>query len=373
MKNTNILEKLSADKKSSDCNDSLKQEDMEITETLKVENNSDVDDADSLTFDALYSSDVVHDEDDFSAEEQPENEDCIDDEDHFEHSDIDGEGNNKDVSKHESVMENYHMYLRDISHTELLTAEEELALAKEIVAGNNEARKAMIEKNLRLVINIAKHYLNRGLSLEDLVEEGNIGLIIATDKFDPSKGFRFATYATWWIRQAVERAVMNNGRTIRIPVHVWRDVVEYKKVLRDLTKELQREPTLAEVASSLNKPMIKVVELADCGKDVLSLDSSLSGSNDGGDELVVNVQAHEQDEPFSIAEQADLRKLITELLDHLDVESQIVLVKRFGLHDGVPISLEEVAMLLNVSREKVRILQNKALKKLRNVLIELNS
>lgn len=276
-------------------------------------------------------------------------------------------------NKHANVgyVDNFHLYLKNIGDINLLTASEELALAKKIANGDLVARKTMIESNLRLVINVAKHYLHKGLSLDDLIEEGNIGLIIATDKFDPEKGFRFATYATWWIRQAITRAVMNTGRTIRIPVHVWKEINEYQGALRDLTKELEREPNLHELGQSLKQSKHKIRELSEFSKDVLSLDAPLN-NNEDSESLASTIQVSEQDEPFTIAEQESIKQLITTLLSHLESDSQVILIKRFGLNDQEPMSLEEISTFLNSSREKVRVMQNNALKKLRSVLIKMN-
>ncbi|MBA2673872.1 RNA polymerase sigma factor RpoS [Ramlibacter sp.] len=266
------------------------------------------------------------------------------------------------------------LYLRDIRRTELFTAEQEFEAATRARAGDFEARQSMIEHNLRLVVSIAKHYLGRGVPLSDLIEEGNLGLMHAIDKFEPERGFRFSTYATWWIRQSVERAVMNQGRVIRLPVHVVR---ELQQVLR-ARRMLEHDPSLAasrggrdgdtvrveDVAALLGRDVQDVAQLLAMAETPRSLDASIDRSDDEhtlGDVLAGDDAA----DPTGIAQGHEVERLLAGWIDALSQREQQVLEGRFGLHDREPETLETLSERMGLTRERVRQIQNEAMLKLK--------
>lgn len=257
-----------------------------------------------------------------------------------------------------------HLYLKEIGNYPLLTMEEEVALAKRIEEGEESAKQLLAESNLRLVVSIAKRYVGRGLSFLDLIQEGNLGLIKAVDKFDYSKGFKFSTYATWWIRQAITRSIADQSRTIRIPVHMSEIINKTYRVSRTLLQELGREPTEHELADALDMTVEKVRDILKISSDPISLDIPIGEEEDShlGDFIRDdNILGPEESAAYSI-----LRDQISMLLDTLTEREQRVLILRFGLTDGRTRTLEEVGKEFNVTRERIRQIEAKALRKLRH-------
>ncbi len=258
------------------------------------------------------------------------------------------------------------LYLREIEFSPLLTPEEEIHYGRLARAGDELGRKKMITCNLRLVVKIARRYLGRGLPLTDLIEEGNLGLIHAVEKFDPERGFRFSTYATWWIRQNIERALMNQTRTIRLPIHVNKELNAYMRKLREMTQQLGREPTLPEMAEALGRPIDSLRKLLSFNEHVSSLDTPVG--KDGDSPLVDFVPMEEEREPAAVLEDEDISHSVENWLNQLDVKQKDVIVRRFGLHGYERSTLEQVGEELGLTRERVRQIQMDALKRLRRIL-----
>lgn len=256
------------------------------------------------------------------------------------------------------------MWLREIGKTPLLTMEEEIALAKRIEAGDEEAKNVLTEANLRLVVSIAKRYSGRGMSFPDLIQEGNIGLIRAVEKFDYRKGYKFSTYATWWIRQAITRAIADQGRTIRIPVHMVETINKLVKTSSQLVQELGREPTLEEIAEAMGVPTERVAEIIRIAPEPLSLETPIGEEEDT--HLGDFIEDQEAVSPAEAASAAILREKIEETLNKLTPRERDVLRMRFGLDDGYSRTLEEVGRHFKVTRERIRQIEAKALKKLRH-------
>lgn len=256
-------------------------------------------------------------------------------------------------------------YLREIGLTPLLNQEEEIRYARAARAGDERGRRRMIESNLRLVVNIARHYINRGLPLLDLIEEGNIGLMRAVEKFDPERGFRFSTYATWWIRQSVERAVMNQARTVRLPIHVIRDVTAYLRAVRELHQEGTDHPAMDQVAHRLGKSLDEVDRLFCLNERTTSIDASLAP---GGDRGMLEAMADENNpDPCILLADARLGPQIDHWLEQLPPREREVVERRFGLHGRSRQTLAEVGDALGVTRERVRQIQLRALNHLRAI------
>ncbi|SFR63739.1 RNA polymerase sigma factor RpoD [Anaeromicropila populeti] len=256
------------------------------------------------------------------------------------------------------------LYLKEIGNYPLLSMQEEIELARKIENGDEYAKQILAESNLRLVVSIAKRYVGRGLSFLDLIQEGNLGLIKAVDKFDYSKGYKFSTYATWWIRQAITRSIADQSRTIRIPVHMSEVINKTYRVSRTLLQELGREPTEQELADAMNLPIEKVREILKVSSDPISLDTPIGEEDDSHlgdfikDESIVG--------PEDAAAYSVLQDQISKLLDTLTEREQRVLILRFGLKDGRTRTLEEVGKEFNVTRERIRQIEAKALRKLRH-------
>ncbi len=264
------------------------------------------------------------------------------------------------------TMDATRLYLREIGQARLLTAEEEIELARRIREGDEQARARMIESNLRLVVKIARRYLNRGLALLDLIEEGNLGLIRAVEKFDPDKGFRFSTYATWWIRQTIERALMNQTRTIRLPIHVIKEINVYLRAARQLSQELDHEPSAEEIAQLLDKPVAEVERMLHFNERVTSVD--VPQGHDDERPRVDNIPDEHNAEPADILQAESVRANLEKWLDQLSDKQREVVVRRFGLQGYQNATLEEVARELGVTRERVRQIQIDALRRLRVIL-----
>jgi RNA polymerase primary sigma factor len=261
------------------------------------------------------------------------------------------------------------IYLKEIGKAPLLKAADERELAKRIINGDEEARKKFISANLRLVVSIAKRYVNRSanLGILDLIQEGNIGLSRAVDKFDYKRGFKFSTYATWWIRQAITRALADQSRTIRIPVHMVETISKYTQVKRRLTQELGRDPLVEEIAVEMEMPVDKIHYIQKISQDVVSLESPV-GDSDDDSTLSEFIKDDKSLTPAQVASQTLLREKIKEILVDLSDREQKILQMRFGLEDGVTHTLEEVGKEFGVTRERIRQIEAKALQRIRGHL-----
>lgn len=272
----------------------------------------------------------------------------------------------KDMSAPSSVRMNdpVRMYLKEIGRVPLLTADQEIALAKRIESGDEEAKQELAEANLRLVVSIAKRYVGRGMSFLDLIQEGNMGLMKAVDKFDYRLGFKFSTYATWWIRQAITRAIADQARTIRIPVHMVETINKLIRIQRQLLQDLGREPTPEEIGAEMNMPTNKVRDILKIAQEPVSLETPIGEEDDSHlgdfieDEVIEN--------PVDYTTRVVLREQLDEVLDTLTDREENVLRLRFGLDDGKMRTLEDVGKVFNVTRERIRQIEAKALRKLRH-------
>ena len=258
------------------------------------------------------------------------------------------------------------IYLSEIGFSPLLTAEEEVFYARKSIKGDESSRKRMIESNLRLVVKIARRYMKRGLALLDLIEEGNLGLIRAVEKFDPERGFRFSTYATWWIRQTIERALMNQTRTVRLPIHVVKEINIYLRAARKLAQTLDREPSPEDVAEMLDRPIGEVKRMLGLNERVASVD--MPTSRDSDKSLLDTIPDEQNIDPFLLLQHSDVQKHIDIWLNQLSEKQCAVVERRFGLHGREVATLEEIGNELGVTRERVRQIQIEAIKRLRQIL-----
>ena len=258
------------------------------------------------------------------------------------------------------------LYLNEIGFSPLLTAEEEVKFSRLALKGDDAARKRMIESNLRLVVKIARRYMNRGLALLDLIEEGNLGLIRAVEKFDPELGFRFSTYATWWIRQTIERALMNQTRTIRLPIHVIKEINIYLRAARQLAQKLDREPSPEDVANMLDRPIEDVKRMLGLNERTASVD--VPAERDSDRSLLDTIPDEQNPDPATVLQDDDVQRHIDIWLAQLNAKQRAVVVRRFGLHGREIATLEEVGNEIGVTRERVRQIQIEALKRLRQIL-----
>ncbi len=270
------------------------------------------------------------------------------------------------VKASKSSLDATQLYLGEIGFSPLLSAEEEVYYSKRALAGDNEARRVMIESNLRLVVKISRRYINRGLPLLDLIEEGNLGLMHAVEKFDPDRGFRFSTYATWWIRQTIERAIMNQTRTIRLPIHILKELNVYLRAARELTQRLDHEPSAEEIAEMLDRPLEDVRKILGLNDKVASIDGPIG--LDESKSLLDTIADENSLNPAELLTDANLAAHMECLLDELPDTQQEVIARRFGLRGFERGTLEEVGREINLTRERVRQIQMEALKTLRKLL-----
>ncbi|MCH1929040.1 RNA polymerase sigma factor RpoS [Shewanella acanthi] len=258
------------------------------------------------------------------------------------------------------------LYLGEIGFSPLLSAEEEVYFSRKALKGCEKSRNRMIESNLRLVVKIARRYNNRGLALLDLIEEGNLGLIRAVEKFDPERGFRFSTYATWWIRQTIERAIMNQTRTIRLPIHVVKELNVYLRTARELAQKLDHEPTAEEIAEKLQVSSVDVSRMLKLNEKITSVDIPLGGDND---KALLDVLADDDNVgPDYKVQDEDISNSVVKWLNELNTKQREVLARRFGLLGYEPSTLEDVGAEIGLTRERVRQIQVEALKRLRDLL-----
>ena len=289
----------------------------------------------------------------------------LDNEDmHMEEDEVDLENIDLSVPEGVSIEDPVRMYLKEIGNVPLLTTEQEVELAKRVEAGDEEAKKQLTEANLRLVVSIAKRYVGRGMLFLDLIQEGNLGLIKAVEKFDYRKGYKFSTYATWWIRQAITRAIADQARTIRIPVHMVETINKLIRVSRQLLQELGREPTPEEIAEEMKMPVERVREILKFSQEPVSLETPIGEEEDS--HLGDFIKDDNVPVPADAATFTLLKEQLEEVLGTLTEREQKVLTLRFGLEDGRARTLEEVGKEFNVTRERIRQIEAKALRKLRH-------
>ncbi|WP_330924706.1 RNA polymerase sigma factor RpoS [Candidatus Sororendozoicomonas aggregata] len=258
------------------------------------------------------------------------------------------------------------LYLNEIGFSPLLTPEEEVHFARLARKGVEAGRRRMIESNLRLVVKISRRYVNRGLTLLDLIEEGNLGLIRAVEKFDPERGFRFSTYATWWIRQTIERAIMNQTRTIRLPIHVVKELNVYLRAARELTQKLDHDPTPEEIAYLLDKPVDDVKRMLGLNERVTSVDTPLGPDSEKS--ILDTISDDKDADPAQLLQDLDLNDSLDRWLGELSEKQREVVARRFGLRGYETSTLEEVGREIGLTRERVRQIQVEALKRLRSIL-----
>ena len=258
------------------------------------------------------------------------------------------------------------LYLSEIGFSPLLSPQEEVYFARRALRGEQRARMRMIESNLRLVVKISRRYLNRGLTLLDVIEEGNLGLIRAVEKFDPERGFRFSTYATWWIRQTIERAIMNQTRTIRLPIHVVKELNVYLRAARELTLKLDHEPTAEEIAAVVDKPIEDVKRMLALNERVSSVDVSLSPESERT--ILETIPDEQVSDPAEMLQESDLKQNLGRWIDELSEKHREVLARRFGLRGYETSTLEDVGREIGLTRERVRQIQVEALRSLREIM-----
>lgn len=262
------------------------------------------------------------------------------------------------------------MYLHEIGYSPLLTSEEEVHYARLVQKGDSKARAKMIESNLRLVVKIARRYYNRGMEFLDLIEEGNLGLLRAVEKFDPERGFRFSTYATWWIRQTIERAIMNQTRTIRLPIHVVRELNTYLAAARELMKIHGHAASYQDIADAVHKPVEDVKTMMELNDHTISLDSIVSNESSSGRPLLESIADKHKTDPAELIADESFAKQMEECLHELNEKQREILCRRFGLEGYDKQTLEEVGEAVGLTRERVRQIQMNGLKTLRQIMLD---
>lgn len=278
----------------------------------------------------------------------------------------DGDEEPEKLAASEVVLDAASLYLREIGYAPLLTAQEEVFYSRKALAGDEASRKRMIESNLRLVVKIARRYVNRGLSLLDLIEEGNLGLIRAVEKFNPELGYRFSTYATWWIRQNIERGLMNQTRTIRLPIHVVKELNVYLRAARKLAQQLDHEPTAEEIAEVVGKTPEQVSRMLGLNDRVASMDVPMGPGSDRT--LVEMVEDPQENNPETLTASEDLNQSVEAWLEELSAKQREVIIRRFGMKGHETSTLEDVGREIGLTRERVRQIQVEALRRLRDLL-----
>lgn len=304
--------------------------------------------------------------DDFVEDNEPEIPDAGKIEESFDFSDEEEFPSYQQGRRMAKAMDATQLYLSEIGFSPLLSAEEEVHYSRLALKGDEAGRKKMIESNLRLVVKISRRYLNRGMALLDLIEEGNMGLMKAVEKFDPDRGFRFSTYATWWIRQTIERAIMNQTRTIRLPIHVVKELNVYLRAARQLTQQLDHEPSPEEIAEMLDVPLDEVTKILGLNDKVASVDTPIGF--DEGKSLLDTLADENSADPAELLTDENLRAHMEMMLDQLTDNQQEVIARRFGLRGFDKATLEEVGKEIGLTRERVRQIQVDALKALRKLL-----
>lgn len=306
-------------------------------------------------------------DEDFAAE-QAEDEELFDEKQLAEESESDDPGPDIEFvqSVSQRVLDATQLYLGEIGFSPLLSAEEEVFFARRALRGDTSARQRMIESNLRLVVKISRRYSNRGLALLDLIEEGNLGLIRAVEKFDPEKGFRFSTYATWWIRQTIERAIMNQTRTIRLPIHIVKELNVYLRTARELAQKLDHEPTAEEIAEQLDKPVDDVSRMLRLNERITSVDTPVGADSD---KALLDILSDENDvTPENRLQDNNMQQSIVKWLYELNPKQREVLARRFGLLGYEAETLEDVGREIGLTRERVRQIQVEGLRRLKDIL-----
>jgi RNA polymerase nonessential primary-like sigma factor len=303
-----------------------------------------------------------------SADEEASDEDSSEAEEDFEELlERTNQDSNRRGGESRKGLDATQIYLSQIGYSSLLSAEEEVFYSRKSLQGDESARKRMIESNLRLVVKIARRYINRGLALLDLIEEGNLGLIRAVEKFDPERGFRFSTYATWWIRQTIERAIMNQTRTIRLPIHVVKELNVYLRAARELAQTLDHEPSPEEIADLLDRPIDDVKKMLGLNECIVTSVEDPLGSD--SEKTIFDTLADDNSsDPAQLLQDENLRASIDEWLSQLTDKQREVVVRRFGLHGHETATLEEVGNEIGLTRERVRQIQVEALRRLREIL-----
>ncbi|CDD91264.1 rNA polymerase sigma factor [Coprobacillus sp. CAG:826] len=334
-------------------------------EVVAEDANEDLDSLEDVDLDENMlekeNNDLLVDDDDYF-----DDSDVIEDEDYDSLSDIESDSFDTFVSGDVKVNDPVKMYLKEIGKVDLLTSQEEIELAKRILEGDEEAKRHLISANLRLVVNIAKHYVGRGMQILDLIQEGNMGLIKAVEKFDYTKGFKFSTYATWWIRQAITRAIADQARTIRIPVHMVETINKITRVQRQLVQELGREPTAEEISKKLDNSLSpeRIREIQRIAMDPVSLETPIGEEDDS--HLGDFIEDKDDQSPLEYTTKSLLKDELYSVMHDLTDREEKVLRLRYGLDDNHPRTLEEVGRVFNVTRERIRQIEAKAIRKLRH-------
>lgn len=334
-------------------------------EVIAEDVNEDLDSLEDVDLDESMlekeNNELLVDDDDYF-----DDSDVIEDEDYDSLSDIESDSFDTFVSGDVKVNDPVKMYLKEIGKVDLLTPQEEIELAKRILEGDEEAKRHLISANLRLVVNIAKHYVGRGMQILDLIQEGNMGLIKAVEKFDYTKGFKFSTYATWWIRQAITRAIADQARTIRIPVHMVETINKITRVQRQLVQELGREPTAEEISKKLDNSLSpeRIREIQRIAMDPVSLETPIGEEDDS--HLGDFIEDKDDQSPLEYTTKSLLKDELYSVMHDLTDREEKVLRLRYGLDDNHPRTLEEVGRVFNVTRERIRQIEAKAIRKLRH-------